>query len=173
YYVVAHLHYVLFGGSVFAIFAAFYYWIPKMSGRLMNERLGKLHFWLMLIGFNLTFFPMHQLGIDGMNRRIADYSASTGWQTLNLLSTAGTAILALSITVFLINFFTSMRKGDIAGDDPWSGNTLEWATTSPPPPHNFTHIPPVKSERPVYDMRNAGQAAPAGELRLPEGDVRG
>ena len=158
YYVVAHMHYVLFGGSVFACFAAFYYWIPKMSGRLMNERWGKLHFWLMLIGFNLTFFPMHQLGVDGMPRRVADYPADQGFDALNALSTAGSGILALSILVFIVNFVLSMRRGKAAGDDPWQGNTLEWATSSPPPPHNFRRLPPIRSERPVFDVRQGDNA---------------
>ena len=153
YYVVAHMHYVLFGGSVFAAFAALYYWIPKMSGRLLSERLGKLHFWLMLIGFNVTFFPMHQLGLDGMQRRIADYPASTGFGDLNLIATAGSGILTLALLVFLINFTVSMKRGEPAGDDPWDGYTLEWATTSPPPAHNFHHLPPIRSERPVFDAR--------------------
>ncbi|CAN5305703.1 cytochrome c oxidase subunit I [soil metagenome] len=168
YYVVAHFHYVLFGGSVFAIFAAFYYWIPKISGRLMNEGLGKLHFWLLIIGFNMTFFPMHVLGLNGMNRRIADYSSASGFQPLNILATAGAGILALAVTVFLINFFVSMRKGEPAGDDPWGGYSLEWATTSPPPPHNFHRIPPVHSERPVFDDRaNRGGAGAGGGPRGP------
>jgi cytochrome c oxidase subunit 1 len=154
YYVVGHMHSVLFGGSVFAIFAAFYYWIPKMSGRLMNERAGKLHFWLMLAGFNLTFLPMYQLGIDGMARRIADYPSVSGFEGLNALSTAGSGLLALSIVVFLVNFVLSMKRGEQAGDDPWDGNTLEWATTSPPPPHNFRRLPPIRSERPVFDERH-------------------
>ena len=162
YYVVAHFHYTLFGGSVFAIFAAFYYWIPKMSGRLMNERFGKLHFWLMLIGFNLTFFPMHQLGLDGMPRRVADYPAESGFDALNALSTMGSGILALSIVVFIANFLFSMKKGDGAGDDPWEANTLEWATSSPPPPHNFKRLPPIRSERPVFDERHGGHGDQPG-----------
>jgi cytochrome c oxidase subunit 1 len=152
YFVVAHFHYTLFGGSVFAAFAGFYYWIPKMSGRMMSERLGKLHFWLMLIGFNLTFFPMHQLGLNGMPRRIADYPER--FAGLNALATIGSGILALSIVVFLVNFFVSMRNGAEAGDDPWEGNTLEWATTSPPPHHNFVELPTIRSERPVFDARS-------------------
>jgi len=156
YYVVAHFHYTLFGGSVFAIFAGFYYWIPKMSGRMMREGLGKLHFWLMLIGFNLTFFPMHQLGLDGMQRRIPDYLPESGFDTLNALATVGSGILALSILVFIVNFVVSMRKGEAAGDDPWEANTLEWATSSPPPHHNFTALPPIRSERPVFDARHGG-----------------
>ncbi len=154
YYVVAHMHYVLFGGTVFAMFAAFYYWIPKMSGRMMGERLGQLHFWLMLIGFNLTFFPMHQLGLDGMQRRIPDYLPERGFDTLNALSTVGSGIVAISILVFIANFLWSMKNGPPAGDDPWEGNTLEWATTSPPPQHNFRSLPPISSERPVFDARH-------------------
>jgi cytochrome c oxidase subunit 1 len=153
YYVVAHFHYVLFGGSVFAMFAGFYYWIPKMSGRLMHEGLGKLHFWLMLIGFNLTFFPMHQLGLDGMQRRIPDYSEASGYQDLNVVSTIGSGFLALAMLVFIYNFIRSMRKGAAAGDDPWDANTLEWATPSPPPAHNFHSLPPIRSERPFYDEK--------------------
>ena len=153
YYVVAHFHYVLFGGSVFAMFAGFYYWIPKISGRMMREGLGKLHFWLMLIGFNLTFFPMHQLGLDGMQRRVADYPAASGYQDLNLLSTIGAGFLAAAMLVFIYNFISSMRKGRAAGDDPWDANTLEWATSSPPPPHNFHRLPPIRSERPLYDEK--------------------
>jgi cytochrome c oxidase subunit 1 len=152
YFVVAHFHYTLFGGSVFAAFAGFYYWIPKMSGRMLSERLGKVHFWLMLIGFNLTFFPMHQLGLDGMPRRVADYPER--FAGLNALSTIGAGVLALSMIVFVINFVVSMKKGREAGDDPWEGNTLEWATSSPPPHHNFKRLPPIRSERPVFDARH-------------------
>jgi cytochrome c oxidase subunit 1 len=153
YYVVAHMHYVLFGGSVFAAFAGLYFWVPKMSGRRLGEGLGKLHFWLMLLGFNLTFFPMHQLGLSGMQRRIADYAESTGWTGLNLVSTTGSVIIAVSALVFGTNFLVSMKRGRPAGDDPWEGHTLEWATTSPPPPHNFHRLPPIRSERPVFDER--------------------
>ena len=127
-----------------------------MSGRMMREGLGKLHFWLMLIGFNLTFFPMHQLGLDGMPRRVPDYLPGSGFDTLNLFSTIGSGILALSVLVFLVNFVVSMKRGEVAGDDPWEGNTLEWATSSPPPHHNFTALPPVRSERPVFDARHGG-----------------
>ena len=151
YYVVAHMHYVLFGGSVFAAFAGIYYWMPKMSGRMLGEGLGKLHFWLMLIGFNITFFPQHQLGLDGMQRRIADYPEMFGG--LNLLSSIGAAITALSITVFLVNVFVSLRGGRAAGDDPWDAYTLEWATASPPPHHNFHSMPTIRSERPVFDAK--------------------
>ncbi|MGH2429288.1 MAG: cytochrome c oxidase subunit I [Candidatus Limnocylindria bacterium] len=153
YYVVAHMHYVLFGTSVFAMFAGLYYWFPKMSGRLLDERLGKLHFWLLMIGFNLTFFPMHQLGIDGMPRRVGDYLADAGWTDLNLLATAGTVVIAAAVGIFCWNFVRSLLGGARAGDDPWGGYSLEWATSSPPPHHNFTSLPPVRSERPVFDAR--------------------
>ena len=159
YYVVAHFHYTMFGGTAFAIFAGMYYWIPKMTGRMMGEGLGKLHFWLMLIGFNMTFFPQFQLGLDGMQRRIADYPDQ--YADLNLLSTVGSWVLGVSIAIFIFNFFRSMRKGDAAGDDPWQGHTLEWATSSPPPHHNFHRLPPIRSERPVFDARHG--VTPDGE----------
>ncbi len=153
YYVVAHLHYVLFGGAVFCMFAAMYYWMPKMTGRLLSETLGYLNFLLVFIGFNLTFFPQHQLGIDGMPRRIAHYAQSPEWGTLNFISTIGSYILALGVLVFLVNFFRSivLGRGEPGGDDPWQGDTLEWATTSPPPPYNFPRIPVVHSARPLKE----------------------
>jgi cytochrome c oxidase subunit I len=154
YYVVAHFHYTLFGGSVFALFAGLYFWLPKVTGRMLNEGLATLQFWIMLVGFNLTFFPQFQLGLDGMQRRIADYSTETGYASGNLASTLGAMIIGLSIVVFLVNVVTSMRAGKPAGDDPWEGNSLEWATTSPPPQHNFHSLPPVRSERPVFDARH-------------------
>jgi cytochrome c oxidase subunit 1 len=158
YYVVAHIHYVLFGGSVFAVFAGVYYWFPKMTGRRLNETLGKVQFALLFIGFNLTFFPMHQLGLAGMPRRIADYSASAGWNDLNLVATVGGFVIAAAMLPFLFNVFISLRNGEPAGDDPWEGNTLEWATTSPPPPYNFDHLPQIRSERPVFDARHGAGA---------------
>ncbi len=154
YWVVAHLHYVLFGGSVFGVFAGIYYWFPKMTGRMLDEGLGKLQFVLMFIGFNLTFFPMHMLGLAGMPRRIADYSSNAGWNDWNLAATIGGFLIAASILPFLWNVFVSLRNGKIAGDDPWEGNTLEWATSSPPPPYNFDHLPEIRSERPVFDARH-------------------
>ncbi len=154
YWVVAHLHYVLFGGSVFGVFAGFYYWFPKMTGRMLNEGLGKLQFVLVFIGFNLTFFPMHQLGLAGMPRRIADYASNVGWNDLNLAATVGGFMIAASMIPFLWNIFVSLRGGEVAGDDPWEGNTLEWATSSPPPPYNFDHLPDIRSERPLFDLRH-------------------
>jgi cytochrome c oxidase subunit I len=158
YFVVAHIHYVLFGGSVFGIFAAMYYWFPKMTGRMLNETLGKIQFVLMFIGFNLTFFPMHALGLAGMPRRIADYASTAGWNDWNLAATIGAFLIAVSILPFLWNVFVSLRSGAIAGDDPWEGNTLEWATSSPPPPYNFDHLPEIRSERPVFDARHGRTA---------------
>ncbi|HEV7603717.1 MAG TPA: cytochrome c oxidase subunit I [Candidatus Limnocylindrales bacterium] len=158
YWVVAHLHYVLFGGSVFGVMAGLYYWFPKMTGRMLNETVGKVHFVLMFVGFNLTFFPMHELGLAGMPRRIADYASTAGWNDLNLLATIGGFTIALGMATLLWNVFISLRSGLLAGDDPWEGNTLEWATTSPPPPYNFDRLPEIRSERPLFDLRHGRTA---------------
>jgi cytochrome c oxidase subunit 1 len=158
YWVVAHIHYVLFGGSVFGIMAGLFYWFPKMTGRMMNETLGKVQFVLMFIGFNLTFFPMHELGLAGMPRRIADYSSTAGWNDLNLAATVGGFLIAFSMLPLLWNIFISLRSGTPAGDDPWEANTLEWATSSPPPPYNFDRLPEIRSERPLFDARHGQQA---------------
>ena len=154
YWVVAHLHYVLFGGSVFGVFAGIYYWFPKMTGRMLDEGLGKIHFVLMFIGFNLTFFPMHMLGIKGMPRRIADYASDAGWNDWNMAATIGGFMIGASMLPFLWNVFISLRNGKVAGDDPWEANTLEWATSSPPPPYNFDRLPEIRSERPLFDARH-------------------
>ena len=153
YYVVAHIHYVLFGGAVMTVFAAMYYWIPKMSGRMLNERLGQINFLVIFVAMNLTFFPQHELGIDGMPRRIFHYPQSPEWGTLNLISTIGAFLIAFGVAIFLWNFFNSiiLGKGKPAGDDPWEADTLEWATTSPPPPYNFPRIPVVHSARPLKE----------------------
>jgi cytochrome c oxidase subunit 1 len=163
YWVVAHLHYVLFGGTLFGIMAAMYFWFPKISGRMLSKRLGQWHFWLQLVGFNLTFFPMHILGLRGMPRRIADYAPDRGWSFLNLVATVGAFVIAVSIAVFLVNVFVTLRKPRTASADPWQGNTLEWATSSPPPPHNFDALPPIRSNRPVFDARQAGLLPVEGE----------
>jgi cytochrome c oxidase subunit 1 len=155
YYVVAHMHYVLFGGSVFAAFAGFYFWVPKMTGRMLSEGLARVHFWGIFIGMNLTFFPMHFLGLDGMARRIADYPDNPGWALTNLVISVGALLVAAGVVAFVANIVLNvlMGRGRPAGDDPWGGYSLEWATTSPPPHHNFTSLPPIRSERPVYDAR--------------------
>jgi cytochrome c oxidase subunit I+III len=143
YFVVAHFHYVLIGGAVFPLFGALYFWAPKFLGRMLSERLGKLNFWLMFVGFNLAFFPMHLVGLKGMPRRVYTYPAISGWATMNLIATVGGVLLTLGVAVFLINFFLSRRSGAIAGDNPWNASTLEWATSSPPPPFNFINTPTV------------------------------
>jgi cytochrome c oxidase subunit 1 len=154
YWVVSHLHYVLFAGSVFGIFAGLFYWFPKITGRMLNERLGKIQWVLMFVGANLAFFPMHLLGLDGMVRRIIDYEPNPGWTELNFISTIGAFTIAVSILPFLWNVFITLRSPRTAPDDPWDGNTLEWATTSPPPPYNFDSLPPVRSERPLFDLKH-------------------
>jgi len=154
YFVVAHFHYVLFGGSVFAAFAGIHYWFPKFFGKKLDERLGKVTFVIMFIGFNLTFFPQHDLGLRGMQRRIAVYPANAGWSFLNMLSSIGSFILAFSVVVFLVNVWVSLRNGKKVGPNPWDGMTLEWITQSPPLEHNFEFLPPIRSERPVWDLNH-------------------
>ena len=157
YFVVAHLHYVLIGGAVFPLFGAFYYWYPKIMGRMMGEGLGRVSFWLMFIGFNLAFFPMHLLGLEGMPRRVYTYQAGMGWDNLNLLSTIGAVTLALGIFITLVNALRSARSGEPATADPWGAGTLEWATASPPPIANFHAIPVVYGRDPVWQPAPPGQ----------------
>jgi cytochrome c oxidase subunit I len=154
YFVVAHFHYVIVGGILFALFAAFYYWYPKFTGRMMSESLGKLHFWLFLIGFHLTFDLMHIPGLLGMPRRIYTYEPGRGWDTLNLLVTIGTFVQGIAILVFVANLVLSYFKGPKAGNDPWDAWTLEWATSSPPQEYNFATIPTVRSRRPLWDLKH-------------------
>jgi len=173
YFIVAHIHYVLFGGSVFAVFAASYYWFPKVSGRLYSESLGNWHFWLMIIGFNLTFFPMHILGVMGMQRRIATYPVDTGFLPWNVVETVGAFLMGIGILIFVWNMLASWRGGPLAGNDPWLGNTLEWLTSSPPPEYNFASLPRIRSERPLRDLRLAaladGRAATLDQPALESG----
>src|SRR5919199_694825 len=155
YYLVAHFHYVLGGGSLFSILAATFYWFPKLTGRLLDERLGQVTFWLIVIGFNLTFFPMHILGLMGATRRTYTYPDLPGWGALNFIQTIGAFLMAVAVLVLLWNVLRTLRHGQAAGDNPWNAWTLEWATTSPPPAHNFVKLPPITSPRPLYDLQHA------------------
>ena len=158
YYVVSHLHYVLFGGAIFGLFSGSYYWFPKITGRRLQEGLGKWHFWLMFIGMNLVFMPMHILGIEGMPRRVYTYGAGRGWEFWNFIETIGALIIAVSVLIFVVNLFASLRKGATDEADPWDGFTLEWKTASPPPVYNFAEIPSVRSRRPLWDEKHADLA---------------
>ncbi len=168
YFVVAHFHYVLFGGVMFAILAGFYYWWPKVTGRMLDERLGKIQFWLTVIGFNTTFFPMHFLGMMGMPRRIYTYGAGLGWDQLNLLATVGAMILGLSFLVFYINLAASQVRGAKAPADPWDGRSLEWSIASPPPEYNFGSVPAVRGRDPFW-IRKYGRAGSRGIALLASG----
>jgi cytochrome c oxidase subunit I len=154
YFVVAHFHFVLIGGILFNIFAALYYWFPKATGRMLSETLGRWHFWLLVIGFNLTFVTLHFAGILGMPRRIYTYPADRGWDLWNLVATLGVPLQAAAVLLFLINVMISLRRGKPAGDDPWDAWTLEWTTTSPPPLYNFETLPEVRSRRPLWDLKH-------------------
>ena len=168
YYIVAHLHYVLFGGSIMGLLAGIYYWFPKVTGRMLNDNLGKLHFWLVMFGSNLTFFPMHILGLVGMPRRVYTYSATSGFEAYNLLQTVGAFILAASFLIFLHNVFSSLRKGARAGKDPWDGRTLEWTIPSPPPHYNFVEIPAIHSREPAWDMKYGHDSEGAMPIERPD-----
>jgi len=154
YFVIAHFHYVIVGGILFCLFGAFYYWFPKVSGRMYNETLAKLHFWLFLIGFHLTFDFMHIPGLLGMPRRIYTYEPGRGWDTLNFIVTVGVFFQGVAVLIFLVNLLWSSRRGKIAGNDPWDAWTLEWTTSSPPPVYNFAVIPSVRSRRPLWDLKH-------------------
>jgi len=154
YFVVAHFHFVLIGGLIFTLFGALYYWFPKATGRMLSERLGRWHFWLFTIGFNLTFLTMHIPGMLGMARRIYTYPADRGWDVLNLVTTLGVPLQAVAVLLFVVNIVMSLRRGAPAGNDPWDAWTLEWATSSPPPPYNFAVVPPVSSRRPLWDLKH-------------------
>ena len=162
FFVVAHFHYVLLGGAVFPLFGAFYYWFPKMTGRMLSERAGRWNFWLFFIGMNFTFFPMHILGLIGMPRRVYTYLPEMGWGNLNMLSSIGAAIVAASVCVFLANVVLSLRRGMLAGDNPWNASTLEWATTSPPPSYNHLYIPVVEGRDPLWDVHDGELAVVTG-----------
>jgi cytochrome c oxidase subunit 1 len=168
YYVVAHFHYVLFGGLVFGAIGGMYYWYPKVTGRMMNERLGKLNFWTLIVGFNLTFGLMHLLGLWGMPRRIDTYAAGMGWDLLNQYVTGGAFLIAFSVLLLIINMAMSLRRGKEAGDDPWDARTLEWMTTSPPPHYNFAEVPQVSTRDELWHRKHA--VSESGDyVRVPAG----
>ncbi|HZS86541.1 MAG TPA: cytochrome c oxidase subunit I [Chloroflexota bacterium] len=158
YFVIAHLHYVLMGGSAFALWAGIYYWFPKITGRMMDERLGRWNFALAFIGFNVAFMPQHFLGMIGMARRIYTYPDLPYWHLLNLISSIGAAVLAIAVLVFIWNLIYSYLHGRVAGDNPWDAFTLEWATASPPAVHSFEQVPPVRSRRPIWDLNHPDRA---------------
>ena len=158
YYIVAHLHYVLFGGSLFGIFAGIYYWFPKLTGRLMGEGLGKWHFWLLFIGMNVTFFPQHFVGLNGMPRRIYTYGEEFGWGALNMLSSLGYIVIFVAMSIFIVNLIRSLRNGESSGHDPWDAPTLEWSISSPPPVYNFAEIPVVEGRDPYWIVKRRALA---------------
>jgi cytochrome c oxidase subunit 1/cytochrome c oxidase subunit I+III len=162
YFVVAHFHYTLFGGAVFPAFAAIHYWFPKVTGRMFSERLGQISFWLFFVGFNLTFFPMHIAGLLGMPRRVYTYPHGLGWDPYNMAATIGSFLLAGSILLVVANLAWSRRRGAVAGPDPWGANTLEWATSSPPPEYNFERIPVVHSADPNWERDGDGPVLDQG-----------
>jgi cytochrome c oxidase subunit 1 len=172
YFIVAHFHYVLFGGSIFGIWAGIYHYFPKMTGRRMSERLGTWHFWLTFIGMNLTFFPMHFSGLFGMPRRIYQYDVGQGWETFNLMSSVGSYILAVGTAIGVWNMLRSRKRGRVAGPDPWGAPTLEWSIPSPPPDYNFARIPTVRSRYPLWDLKAGPGPAPRPSRETPTTDVR-
>jgi cytochrome c oxidase subunit 1 len=151
YFIVAHFHYVLFGGSIMGIFAGIYHYFPQIQGRLMDEKLGKIHFWLTFIAMNLTFMPMHWAGMHGMPRRVYTYDFGQGWDLYNAMSTAGAMLFPIATLIFVYNFFKSRKSGEISGANPWGAGTLEWTIPSPPPEYNFAKIPTVTSRYPLWE----------------------
>jgi cytochrome c oxidase subunit 1 len=154
YFVVAHFHYTLLGGLMFTLFGAIYYWFPKATGRMLSERLGKWHFWLLVIGFHMTFDTLHFAGMLGMPRRIYTYAPGRGWEGLNLIASIGVIFQAAAVACLIWNIIRSLRNGKPAGNDPWDAWTLEWATSSPPPEYNFAIMPEVRSSRPLWDLKH-------------------
>ena len=169
YFVVAHMHYVAFGGSAFAMFSALYFWFPKLTGRMLSERMGTVGFWLTLIGFHMTFLVQHSAGLSGMPRRIFEYESDSGWQVYNLISTIGAFIIALAVLITIINVVRSLKHGAIAGPDPWKANTLEWFVRSPPPEHNFDVVPRVRSVEPMKDYRRQVEEETGAKQRFEAG----
>jgi cytochrome c oxidase subunit 1 len=157
YFVVAHFHYVMGSVPVFAVLGGLHYWYPKMTGRMLDRGLAIRSFWVLFIGFNVTFFPFHALGLSGMPRRIVTYADHPGWELMNQIATAGSFVLSIGVLMVVWNCLKSLRDGRIAGNDPWRANSLEWWTTSPPPAHNFDSLPPIRSERPLWDLRKAAE----------------
>jgi cytochrome c oxidase subunit 1 len=171
YFIVAHFHYVLFGGSLMGLFAGIYYYFPKLTGRMLNETLGQWHFWLNLVGSNLAFFPMHFSGMLGMPRRVYTYDANQGWDTFNLMSTVGAIIVGVASLSLAVNILISRKRGAVAGNDPWGGGTLEWSIPSPPPVYNFAHIPRVTSRYPMWDLTSPQLTAEVPHTRAGDKSV--
>jgi cytochrome c oxidase subunit 1/cytochrome c oxidase subunit I+III len=164
YFVVGHLHYVLVGMNLFPVIGAFYYWLPKMTGRMLSERLGRWNFWVMFVGMNITFFPMHVLGLRGMPRRVYTYASGLGWDQLNLIETVGAYVFAFGVLLFVINVVRSRFAGVAAGDNPWNASTLEWSTSSPPPAYNFAIIPTVSTRDPLWDAADDSAQPTSGQI---------
>ncbi len=164
YFVVAHFHYVMGSIPVFAVLGGLHYWYPKMTGRMLDRGLAIKSFWVLFVGFNLTFFPMHAMGLSGMPRRIVTYADHPGWQLMNQVATLGSFVLSIGVLMVVLNCLRSLRDGRIAGNDPWHANSLEWWTTSPPPPHNFDSLPPIPNERPLWELRHGSGGPTVQEL---------
>jgi cytochrome c oxidase subunit 1 len=171
YFIVAHIHYVLFGGTMFSLFAGLHYWFPKFAGRMLDEKLAQLTFWTMLLGFNITFFPMHFLGVAGMPRRMSIYPKGTGWDFWNLVATIGSFLVAASVWFFIMNVWISLRRRQRAGNDPWDGATLEWVIPSPPPVYNFAKVPTITARDPFWVAKRGEEVAATFGLQPRRGSV--